>query len=185
MDGYEKGGRHWVRGKVVSRTVDEVVVEKDHYSVRNIPWKQKDGLCIGDDITLYFDTKSKYLATSMMNHSLKYIREPTKEKEVKEVKIEKTFENIIEEFAPYMGQEILDKLSANERKELRNLLDSSMEHAIRIVNITATYEDTKREPEAIADDIIKLALGITVALDGHTTQIIKRNLKVEPKEEKV
>jgi hypothetical protein len=185
--GNEHGGRFWISGVVDSynRKGEIIYIGKTPISLKDVPKEQKGLLSVGDSVICYFDGKNNYYATSMKNNSLRHEFDKGKKSTPSEVrtitkKSPEDFQTLIKELEPFFGQ-VFEKMSDSDRRELKETMISSLDQAIKLLDITATFEETKKDIADLAESVLEVAAVITVVIDGNTTQILKNNL---PKEEK-
>jgi hypothetical protein len=187
QQGTDHGGRHWVNGVVdtLNRKTDTIQIGKDTYSIRDVPKHLRSLVSIGDRVTLWFDTTNHYYATSMSNHTM----EADKFKNGKSIPVgggntKKTVEDyrtLIKDTEPFYGEM---ELSDSEKREVRSIYEGAIDQSIKLFDITATYDDTKKDIVDLVDSILEAAAVMTIVIDCNSSQILKRGLPKEPEEKK-
>lgn len=185
--GTEHGGRTWIRGRVeaLNRKADTLQIGKDSISIRDVPKHERNLVSVGDIITAWFE-KSKYYATHITNHSMDAFRNQIGRIPIggKMKKTPDDFKKLISDLEPFCGHEIVNAMSETDRREIRGIMESALDQSIALLNITASYEDTKKEVADLAEMVLETAAIITIVIDGNTSQIFKRLLPKETEEKK-
>ena len=153
-----------INGIVTSVFHDTIKVDTTHVSLRDI--KPKPIIHVGDKVKVTFIAGNRYYAKSIDIIGV----------EMKAHKSVEDYLTLIKEVEPFFGQELVDKLSESDRNILMNTMQISIQDAIRLYNITATYEDTKKDLDEIAGKVLELSAAMLIVIDANTNQILKRNL---------
>jgi len=159
-------------GTVTSIKGDILGVGITQVSLRDV--KNKPPVKIGDTVEVHF-TLGRYYAAW-------YRVIKPKEKKMKSAKTVEEYITSIAEMQPFLGQEFTDRLSDDDKIVLQNVMRESVGNSIRLYNITATYDDTRKDLVEIAEKVLELAFTLTVVIDTNTTQILKKNLPPEETE---
>lgn len=148
MKGFSKDG-NWIEGKVtrVNPQYGTIWVYETCINLRDIPQKIKDSIDAGTFVRITFG-ESQYYAKNV---------------EIKGVKME-----------PQEPKIDVSKLTPEEKREIRGIMERCLVVATSIYDITATYDDTKKDMDKISESIIETTVALTIAIDGLTTQIIKK-----------
>jgi hypothetical protein len=153
-------------GKIVVVDIDRIKVSDHYIGTRDIPKDVKSRLKIGVEVVVRFPDNNGYYA---------------KEIEIKdgseEVKAEKTdFEELIREMEPHIPQGVIDRLSEADKQDILDLMKSCLSEAVKLYDISATFDDTKKEISEIISSIMPVALTLAIIIDANTKQILKKNL---------
>ena len=154
-------------GKIVVVDFDRIKVSDHYIGTRDIPKDVKSRLKIGVEVVVRFPENNGYYA---------------KEIEIKdgseEVKAEKLdFGSLIREMEPHIPQKVIDKLSEADKQDLLDLTKSCLSEAVKLYDISATFDDTKKEMSDIIASVMPVALTMAIILDTNTKQILKKNLE--------
>lgn len=172
-------------------TFDTINVSGQNFSIKNLPKDLQKSIKQGDWVTVYYEEKNQFFAKNIIirsvNQKYKNGKETKPEKPEDWMKPKKTVDEyvaLIKDMEPFIPQEMLDVLSDEDRTYLLEMMKGSVGDAIKLYDITATFEDTKKDIEEIASVVLEVAFCMTVILDTNTKQILKRNLPVEKEEKK-
>ena len=185
------------RGVVDSfdRKTDMLVVNKSTYALRLVPYMEKNSILRGDSVTIELN---KYgAAIHVTNNSYRggcYLPKKTgferaidmlpRRYKMKAEKTPKEYQEVIAELVPFFGQEVIDNLSSEAKDKLCDTMVNSIEQAIRLLSITATYDDTKKDIAELAEKVIETAVVITTIVDGNSNQYLKKAVPVKAEKEK-
>lgn len=164
--------KEWTTGYIKTYSRDfEVITVNDHvYNIRNVPRVKKKDIKIGDLVFLTYKKGNQYNVLDLTKRGETMVKKKTEE-----------FIELIENLEPFVGGTMMESLSNEDREYLLQLYTKSIDQAIAIFDITATFDDTKKKTEDLAQSILEGAFAITIIVDGNTKQVLKKHL---PKEEK-
>jgi hypothetical protein len=174
-------GHNWCEGEVIAiHNWNTIKIGTRTVGTRGLV-NIKD-IRVGDTVTAYFSDKNSFDATRIVLRGIKERGETVKEKE-KEPEVEKVtdFIKIISEMEPQIPQEVIDKLSEEDKGYLVDLVKSTMDTSVRIYDITATYAETKKDMDEISKSVLETALSMAIVIDTNTYQILKKSLPEEKK----
>lgn len=180
----------------VNRKLDNVVINKQTYALKLVPYCEKQFIEVGDSISLELNRNGA--VTHVRNNSYrgcsvalvktgfeKAINMLPRRFGMKAEKTPEEYRKVIAELVPFYGQEVLDNLSTGAKIDLCNTMMGAVEQSIRLLTITATYDDTKKDIAELAEKVLETAAVITLIIDGNTNQHLKSGLpKVEKAEKK-
>jgi phage terminase small subunit len=188
-------GHGWMEGEIAFiSTFETMNVSGTTFGIRNLKKDLRKTFKVGDTVTVYFNDKSPFYATNVIVRGSKAEKEilleipeipETTESKTSEIKMKpkKTAEeyiSLIKDMEPFVPQEVLSKLKEGEKSELLDIFKGSVATAVNLYDITATYDDTKKDIEEIAATVLELAFCMTVIIDTNTKQMLKKNLPKEP-----
>jgi hypothetical protein len=178
-------GYNWVEGEVIAiynwNTIKIGTRTVGTHGLKNI----RD-IRVGDSVTAYFSDKNSFDATRIVLRGIKEkrgtgVEMKDKPKEEKEEKEDQDFEKIIREMEPYIPQGVIDTLSEEDKGYISDLVKSTMDTAVRIYDITATYAETKKDMDEISKSVLTTAVCMAIVIDTNTYQILKKSLPIEEK----
>lgn len=161
-------GYNWEEGVVSKIEKYTITIGKKIINTAAVPQKELDILEEGDGVTVYYKVGDDTRATRIVLRSKRKIK-------VTEIKMSKTIEEVVKEANQFVPQEVLDRASEKDKVRLFETFTASANLAVKIYDIKATYEDTKKDSSDIIASIIEDTFAIAVVIDTNTNQIIKRN----------
>jgi len=185
------------RGVVESfdRKSDMLVVNKLTYAMRLVPYMEKNSILRGDSVTIELNKNGA--AIHVTNNSYRqgcYFPKKTgferaidmlpRRYKMKAEKTPKEYQEVIAELVPFFGQEVIDNLSSGAKSDLCNVMSNAVEQSIRLLGITATYDDTKKDIAELAEKVLETSAVITLIIDGNSNQYLKKALPQKAEKEK-
>jgi len=170
-------GHNWCEGEVIAiHNWNTIKIGTRTVGTRGLV-NIKD-IRVGDTVTAYFSDKNSFDATRIVLRGIKERGETVKEKEKEpEVEKETDFIQIISEMESHIPQEVIDKLSEEDKGYLVDLIKSTMDTSVRIYDITATYAETKKDMDEISKSVLDTAVRMAIVIDTNTYQILKKSLQ--------
>lgn len=153
-------------------TFETINVSGQTFGIRNLPKDLRKEIKMGCTVTVYFNERAPFYATNVIVRGIKQLKELT----MKPKKTVEEYTSLIKDMEPFVPQEVLDKLKEGEKSELLEIFKGSVAAAVNLYDITATYDDTKKDIEEIAATVLEVAFCMTVIIDTNTKQMLKKNL---------
>lgn len=158
-------------GKISVVDFDRIRVSDHYVGIRDIPRGVKNALKVGTEVVVRFPDHSGYYA---------------KEIDIKEEGVTpvEDISELIKKATPTIPQQILTNLSQDEANEFFEEVKVGMDLAAKLYDISATFDDTKKDLSDMMEKVIPAGISAAVLIDNNTKQILKKSLERNEKTEK-